>query len=105
MDARPAPRGAYRSAYRAGVPSAPVRTVEELTTDPEVTRRRMLLESEFPTRGAIKVAGSPIKLSESPEGEHPRMRPPALGEHTAEVLDSVGVDTAEFGRLRADGVI
>ena len=89
----------------AGVPSAPVRTVEELTPIPKWRAGGMLLDSEFPTRGAIKVAGSPIKLSESPEGEHPRMRPPVLGEHTAEVLASVGIDAAEFERLRGDGVI
>ena len=89
----------------AGIPSAPVRTVEELTADPEVARRGMLLDSEFPTRGAIKVAGSPIKLSESPELERPRMRPPVLGEHTAEVLASLGIDAAELERLRGDGVV
>jgi formyl-CoA transferase len=89
----------------AGVPSAPVRTIEELTADPEVTRSGMLLDSEFPTRGAIKVAGSPIKMSEAPQPEVPQMRPPVLGEHTAEVLASVGIDAAELERLRADGVV
>jgi len=88
-----------------GVPSAPVRTIEELTADPEVARSRMLLDSEFPTRGAIKVAGSPIKLSESPPPERPRMRPPVLGEHTAEVLASVGIDAVELERLRGAGVV
>jgi len=89
----------------AGVPSAPVRTIEELTADPEVARSGMLLDSEFPTRGAIKVAGSPIKLSDTPPAGRPRMRPPVLGEHTAEVLASVGIDAAELERLRADGVV
>jgi formyl-CoA transferase len=89
----------------AGVPSAPVRTIEELTADPEVARRGMLLHSEFPTRGAIKVTGLPIKLSESSRSAHTRMRPPVLGEHTAEVLASVGIDAAELKRLRSDGVI
>jgi crotonobetainyl-CoA:carnitine CoA-transferase CaiB-like acyl-CoA transferase len=89
----------------AGVPSAPVRTIEELTADPEVARRGMLLDSEFPTRGAIKVTGLPIKLSESPRPELTRMRPPVLGEHTAEVLASVGIDAAELERLRAEGVV
>jgi formyl-CoA transferase len=89
----------------AGVPSAPVRTVEELIADPEVARRGMLLESEFPTRGAIRVSGSPIKLSMAPAHEHPRMRPPVLGEHTAEVLASVGIDAAELERLRGEGVV
>jgi len=89
----------------AGVPSAPVRTIDELTADPEVARRGMLLDSEFPTRGAIKVTGLPIKLSESPKPERTRMRPAELGEHTAEVLAGVGIDAAELARLRAQGVV
>ena len=89
----------------AGVPSAPVRTVEELTADPELARRGMLLDSEFPTRGSIKIAGSPIKLSESPELKRPRTPPPILGEHTAEVLASVGIDAVELERLRGEGVV
>ncbi|HVB80727.1 MAG TPA: CoA transferase [Candidatus Binataceae bacterium] len=89
----------------AGVPSAPVRTIEELTADPEVARSGMLLDSEFPSRGAIKVAGSPIKLSEAPAPARPERRPPVLGEHTAEVLASVGIEAAELERLRAEGVV
>jgi CoA:oxalate CoA-transferase len=88
-----------------GVPSAPVRTVAELIADPEVARRGMLLDSEFPSRGAIKVAGSPIKMSEAPRSARPPIPPPTLGEHTAEVLASVGVDATELERLRADGVV
>jgi crotonobetainyl-CoA:carnitine CoA-transferase CaiB-like acyl-CoA transferase len=89
----------------AGVPCAPVRAIEEVTADPEVARRGMLLESEFPARGAIKVVGSPVKLSESPQPLHPRMRPPVLGEHTAEVLASIGIEASELEQLRAAGVI
>jgi crotonobetainyl-CoA:carnitine CoA-transferase CaiB-like acyl-CoA transferase len=33
------------------------------------------------------------------------MRPPVLGEHTAEVLASIGIDAAELERLRGDGVV
>jgi crotonobetainyl-CoA:carnitine CoA-transferase CaiB-like acyl-CoA transferase len=88
-----------------GVPCAPVRTIEELVADPEVARRGMLLDSEFPSRGAIKVAGSPIKMSQAPQPERPWMRPPMLGEHTAEVLASIGIGAAELERLRGDGVV
>jgi crotonobetainyl-CoA:carnitine CoA-transferase CaiB-like acyl-CoA transferase len=33
------------------------------------------------------------------------MRPPVLGEHTAEVLASIGIDAAELERLRGDEVV
>jgi formyl-CoA transferase len=89
----------------AGIPSAPVRTIEELIADSAVARRGMLLDSEFPTRGAIKVAGSPIKLSEAPQPERPSRPPPVLGEHTAEVLASLGIDAVELEHLRSDGVV
>jgi CoA:oxalate CoA-transferase len=89
----------------AGIPCAPVRTVEEVIADPETAQRRMLIESEYPTRGKIRVAGTPIKMSDAPEGSRPMRRPPELGEHTAEVLASIGIGADELEHLKRDGVI
>jgi crotonobetainyl-CoA:carnitine CoA-transferase CaiB-like acyl-CoA transferase len=89
----------------AGIPCAPVRQLEEVAADPELLARRTLIESEYPTRGAVKVAGTPIKLSDAPEETKRLTRPPELGEHTAEVLASIGIDDDELARLRADGVV
>jgi CoA:oxalate CoA-transferase len=88
-----------------GVPCAPVRAIEEVVTDPETARRQMLVDSESPTRGAIKVVGSPVKLSAAPQPPRPWMRPPTVGEHNAEVLATVGIDVEELERLHHDGVI
>jgi CoA:oxalate CoA-transferase len=88
-----------------GVPCAPVRAIEEVVADPETARRQMLSDSEFPTRGPIKVVGSPVKMSAAPQPARPSMRPPVLGEHTAEVLAAIGIDSEEIKRLRSDGVI
>jgi formyl-CoA transferase len=89
-----------------GVPCAPVRSLEEVAADPELTSRGTLIDSEFPSRGPIRVVGSPIKLSEAAQPDSRTLRrPPALGEHTREVLESIGIDTLEFERLRADGVV
>jgi CoA:oxalate CoA-transferase len=89
----------------AGIPCAPVRQLEEVAADPELLARRTLIESEYPTRGAVKVAGTPIKLSDAGEQNKPLQRPPELGEHTAEVLASIGIGGDELARLRADGVV
>ena len=88
-----------------GVPSAPVRSIEELIADPDVASRAMLIGSEFPTRGPIKVLGSPLKLSEAPCDPDRIRRPPALGEHNAEVFGALGISSAELGKLKADGVV
>ena len=89
----------------AGIPCAPVRTVEEVIADPEITQRRMLIDSEYPTRGSIRVAGTPIKMSDAPEDGRPMRRPPELGEHNAEVLAAIGIDADELERLKRAGVI
>src|ERR1039457_1440196 len=47
----------------ASVPCVPVREMEEVIADPEVEQRGTLIASADPTRGAIRVAGSPVKLS------------------------------------------
>jgi CoA:oxalate CoA-transferase len=89
----------------AGIPCAPVRTVEEVIADPETAQRRMLIDSDYPTRGKIRVAGSPIKLSAASDGDRQMRRPPELGEHNAEVLGSIGIGVDELERLKRDGVV
>jgi formyl-CoA transferase len=86
-----------------GIPCAPVRTVEEVAQDPELASRGMLVPSEYPTRGAISVTGSPIKFSDFPEWSP--SPPPELGEHNDEVLGSIGLGQLDLERLRRDGVI
>jgi CoA:oxalate CoA-transferase len=87
------------------VPCAPVRTIAEVVADPETKRRSMLLDSEFPTRGSIMVVGSPIKLSDGDYIQVPLNPPPALGQHTAAVLATVGIGAQELEELRMDGVV
>src|SRR5208283_667585 len=89
----------------AGIPCAPVRTVEEVIADPETATRRMLIDSFYPTRGSIRVGGTPIKMSDAPEDGRPTRRPPELGEHNAEVLAAIGIGADELGRLKRAGVI
>ncbi len=89
----------------AGIPCAPVRTIEEVIADPEIAQRRMLIDSDYPTRGPIRVAGTPIKMSDAPEDGRPMRRPPELGEHNAEVLASIGIDADELERLKRAGVV
>ncbi len=89
----------------AGIPCAPVRTIEEVIADPETAQRRMLIDSDYPNRGKIRVAGTPIKMSDAPDADRLIRRPPELGEHTAEVLASIGIGADELERLKRDGVI
>jgi CoA:oxalate CoA-transferase len=88
-----------------GIPCAPVRNIEEVVADPEVAERRMLIDSDYPNRGAIKVAGTPIKLSDAPDSSRSTQRPPQLGEHNAEVLAAIGIGADELESLKRDGVI
>jgi len=89
----------------AGIPCAPVRTVEEVIADPETAQRRTLIDSDYPTRGRIRVAGTPIKMSSARDGDRPMRRPPELGEHNAEVLGQIGIGADELERLKRDGVV
>jgi len=72
---------------REHVPCAPVYTMDEVFSDPQVLHRDMLVEMEHPTAGKIKQIGSPMKFSETPvRVEAP---PPLLGQHTEYVLRNV----------------
>jgi crotonobetainyl-CoA:carnitine CoA-transferase CaiB-like acyl-CoA transferase len=74
----------------------PVLRLDEVARNPQVAARRLLVET--PT-GLDAAPG--VRLDE----DWRRLGPPALGEHTAEVLGEVGVDEGELEQLRAEGVI
>jgi CoA:oxalate CoA-transferase len=88
----------------AGIPSAPVRTLPEVGTDPHVFQRAVVREVDYPPRGRVKVLGTPIKLGEHTEPD--LAAPPSLGEDTEAVLHEwLGVEPADIAALHRAGVI
>lgn len=88
----------------AGIPWGPVATVADIVNSPQIKAREMLVDVEHPTLGTLTLPGIPIKLSATPGSV--RKAPPRIGEDTDEVYNELlGLDQAELGRLRAEGVI
>ncbi len=82
---------------RAGIPSGPILTIEEMFNHPQIAAREMLLRLPHPVRGEIMTTGLGVKLSETPGHV---TRPPLVGEHTTEVLTARGFSLEELTRLR-----
>jgi crotonobetainyl-CoA:carnitine CoA-transferase CaiB-like acyl-CoA transferase len=78
---------------QVGVPCGPVNNIEQVFADPHVRARAMRIEVAHPDAGVVPLVASPMRLSASPVAY--RLPPPALGQHTAEVL-------AEWLSLDAD---
>lgn len=81
---------------------APVQTPEELLADPQAWAGGGFVEvPEGPS--TVTMISSPVDFAGTPGA--PRSMPPELGEHTDEILASLGRDTSAIARLRADGVV
>jgi crotonobetainyl-CoA:carnitine CoA-transferase CaiB-like acyl-CoA transferase len=78
---------------------APVRSLKDSIDDPNTRERGMLLEDG---RGR-KHLGVPIKFAREPA--EPRLRAPGFGEHSAEIVQSLGYGDADIERLTAERVI
>ncbi|MDO9435251.1 CaiB/BaiF CoA-transferase family protein [Hydrogenophaga sp.] len=87
----------------ADIPAAPVNGIAEAFEHPQARARELLYHCEHPVEGNIPQLGFPVKFSGTP-AEH-RLPPPLLGEHTAQVLASVGYGAAEIADMERDGVV
>ncbi len=73
----------------AGVPCGLVQGVGKALSDPQVIHQEMVIEIEHPGHGAVKMLGFPLKLSDTPCLV--RFPAPALGAHTKEILEEIGM--------------
>ncbi len=87
----------------ADVPVGKIYSVADMFSDPQFLARRMIEQHRFPDGTPVKLPAVVPKLSETP-GET-RWVGPRLGEHTEEVLKSLGYDSAAIEELAKTGAI
>jgi formyl-CoA transferase len=88
----------------ADVPSAPVQTVDQVFSAPQVLQRDMLAQVEHPRAGTVRMAGIPVKFSSTPASI--RLPPPMLGQNSGEVLESwLGLKPEEIDELKRKSIL
>lgn len=89
----------------AGVPCGPIHTIDQVAADPHLAARAMFVTLDVPGLGPLRTVNSALHhLSRTPGV--PAGPPPALGEHTAEVLrEYLGLTDPQVEALRAEGAV
>ncbi|RZN34517.1 CaiB/BaiF CoA-transferase family protein [Bradyrhizobium sp. Leo121] len=87
----------------ADVPAGRIYSVADIVEDPHYAARDMILPTELPGGIAVKMPGIAPKLSETPGGV--RWPGPTLGQHTDEVLTSLGLNEEDILQLRRSGAV
>ncbi len=87
-----------------GLPCGPLNDIPSAAEHPQVKAREMLVDVEHPNGFSLKIADTPVKLGRTPGGiQGP---PPALGEHTDEVLSRLlGLSETEIASLREAAIV
>jgi crotonobetainyl-CoA:carnitine CoA-transferase CaiB-like acyl-CoA transferase len=87
-----------RQLEEAGIPAGPINSITQALADVQAQHRQMVR-----TVAAVPLVGSPVRMDgERTDSDLP---PPALGEHTVEVLAALGIGPDDLSRLKQAGVI
>jgi crotonobetainyl-CoA:carnitine CoA-transferase CaiB-like acyl-CoA transferase len=84
------------------IPCGPVQGYQEVADDEQVRANEYITDVEDPRLGGMRAPGLTVQLSESPGEVRPA---PELGQHTEEVLESLGYSWEEISRLRESRTI
>jgi len=93
----------FQRAQEKRVTWAPINTVADLLTSPQLLYRDFFKTLDHPVAGAYQYPGSPVRLGDIPSIYQ---RAPLLGEHNEEVyVQRLGYSKADLAKLREIGVI
>jgi crotonobetainyl-CoA:carnitine CoA-transferase CaiB-like acyl-CoA transferase len=84
---------------KAGVPCAPVNTLSEALSDPQVTARGLVVTASHPQYGDYRCTRGPLPQL---AGGGPLVGAPLLGEHTGDVLSEIGYTAAQIAEFLPD---
>lgn len=87
----------------ADVPSGLIYSAADIVDDPQYRERDMIVPTELPDGLSVKMPGIAPKLSATPGAI--RWAGPRLGEHTAEILEGLGLTEQDINRLKDGKVI
>jgi len=86
-----------------GVPCSPINSLAQLVSHPHTAASGVIVEYDHASAGRLKGVGHPVLINgaERTAGAPP----PALGQHTDEVLAEIGLSAERIGALRRDGIV
>jgi len=86
---------------KADIPNTPMHTMDSLIADPHLNSSGFFPMYEHPTEGTVRTTAPVGEWSETPLSI--RRLAPQLGEHSREILQELGYDTAEIDAMVASG--
>lgn len=86
-----------------GIPSGRIFRAPDMLENEQYLARDAIVETDHPVFGKVKMQNAFPKLSETPGAV--RWPGPELGQHTDEVLGSLGLTAARVAELRAKGIV
>ncbi|MDP4594838.1 MAG: CoA transferase [Beijerinckiaceae bacterium] len=86
-----------------GIPCGPIYAMDQVFDDPQMKHLGLAVDVDHPLVGKRQLVGQPIHMSRTPW----KMRSvtPEGGEHTREILQTLGYRETEIDKLYADGVV
>ncbi|HMK14042.1 MAG TPA: CaiB/BaiF CoA-transferase family protein [Burkholderiales bacterium] len=88
---------------RAEVPASKIYSIADIVNDVHYQARHMIEQFKLKDGQALKLPGIVPKLSETPG--RTEWLGPELGEHTAEILSALGIDSEQQKVLKQQGII
>jgi crotonobetainyl-CoA:carnitine CoA-transferase CaiB-like acyl-CoA transferase len=87
----------------AGVPAAPIHSMDQVLKAPQTEASGMLVGAPHPRLPDYRSIGLPVQW----DGRRPEVRrvPPRLGEHTADVLTTLGYTLDDVRTLQSQGLV
>jgi crotonobetainyl-CoA:carnitine CoA-transferase CaiB-like acyl-CoA transferase len=96
-------RDLYAELVARGVVSAPIYSLDQTFSDPQVVFREMRRVVRHAAGADVPIIANPIRFSATPIEHYDA--PPLLGEHTSEILIGCGLTPSEIEDLARRGVV